>query len=72
MSKERAVSRRAWTPERVHRFLDILQEINVRIGDLAAAELRVGDILEKALVSDSTNFDEGVKEGHRQAQAGME
>ncbi len=39
---------------------------------LGAAEERVAAAIEKALAKDSTNFDEGVEEGHRQSQAGME
>ncbi len=62
----------AWTPKRV---LDLLAEVSLigaHLRGLKRAEERVGDILEKALAKDSTNYDEGVKEGHRQAQAGME
>lgn len=75
MSKERAISRRAWTPERVDALNDCLQGIYIELTLLVTAEERVGDILEKALSvgKDAAEeaLEEGIEDGHRQSQAGM-
>lgn len=50
-------TRRAWTPERVDRLLDLLHEINLGIAELANAERRVGDVLERAIQPDKPTED---------------
>ncbi len=56
---------------------DHLDSIDDHIDDLVVAEDRVADAVEKALMvakeeTKDDDYKEGVEEGHRQSQAGME